>query len=351
MAGTSLEGARALVTGGAGFVGSHLCDALLALGCQVVALDNLSSGSRANVAHLDPRLGFQLVVGDVADDELVAGLMERSDVVFHLAAAVGAEQIVDGPLRSLHANVSGTAVVLRVAARHGVPTVLASTAAVYGKSVSFPQHEEDDVILGASSIRRWSDGAGKLLDEFLALSYHHECALPVVVARLFNTVGAREAGHGGRVLPRFADAALSGQALAVNGDGLQTRTFLHVDDAVDALVRLACAPTAAGRVFNVGSCEEVSILELAGRVLERACVHLEPVAPALARRGQITLRPYAEAFPRGGYEDVRRRMPDTARLTEHTGWRAQRTLDDAIEDALGERLGLALAAAERLSLV
>jgi UDP-glucose 4-epimerase len=351
IAARSVAGARALVTGGAGFVGSHLCEALLAGGCQVVVLDNLSTGTRANVAHLDPRSGFELVVGDIADEELVASLVARSDVIYHLAAAVGVEMIVDSPLRSLHANVAGTEVVLRVAARYGVPTLLASTSEVYGKVESFPQNEEDNVILGPSSIRRWSYAAGKLLDEFLALAYHQECGLPVVVFRLFNTVGPRQTGRYGMVIPRFAEAALSGGTLEVNGDGLQSRCFLHVQDAVDAIMLLSSTPTAVGKVFNVGSCEEVSILELAERVLEKAREHLDPVAPELARRGQIRLRSYSEAFPNGGYEDIRRRVPDTTRLTEHTGWLQQRSLDDVIEAVLSERLGDALTAAERLALV
>jgi UDP-glucose 4-epimerase len=351
IAARSVAGARALVTGGAGFVGSHLCEALLAGGCEVVVLDNLSTGTRANVAHLDPRSGFELVVGDIADEDLVASLVARSDVIYHLAAAVGVEMIVDSPLRSLHANVAGTEVVLRVAARYGVPVLLASTSEVYGKVESFPQGEEDNVILGASSVRRWSYAAGKLLDEFLALAYHQECGLPVVIFRLFNTVGPRQTGRYGMVIPRFAEAALSGGTLEVNGDGLQSRCFLHVHDAVDAIMMLSATPSAVGRVFNVGSCEEVSILGLAERVLEKAREHLEPVAPELARRGQIRMRSYAEAFPNGGYEDIRRRVPDTTRVTEHTGWRQQRSLDDVIEAVISERLEDALAAAERLALV
>jgi UDP-glucose 4-epimerase len=351
IAARGIAGARALVTGGAGFVGSHLCEALLANGCEVIAFDNLSTGTRANVAHLDPRGGFELVVGDIADEELVASLAARSDVIFHLAAAVGVEMIVDSPLRSLHANVAGTEVVLRVAARYGVPTLLASTSEVYGKVESFPQNEEDNVIIGPSSVRRWSYAAGKLLDEFLALAYHQECGLPVTIFRLFNTVGPRQTGHYGMVIPRFADAALSGGTLEVNGDGLQSRCFLHVHDAVDGIMALASTPSAVGKVFNIGSSEEVSIMELAERVLAAAREHLEPVAPELAARGQIRNRSYAEAFPNGGYEDIRRRVPDTSRVREHTGWRQQRTLDDVIEAVVAERLGDALAAAERLALV
>ena len=348
---TETAGSRALVTGGAGFIGSHLCEALLAAGWRVIALDNLSTGTRANVAHLDPGEGFELVVGDTTDEELLASLIERSDVVFHLASAVGIDLIVEGPLRSLHANVSGTQVVLRVAARRRIPTLIASTSEVYGKAATFPQREEDDVVLGPSSVRRWSYAAGKLLDEFLALAYHRECGLPVVVFRLFNTVGARQSGRHGEVLPRFAEAALSGEALQVNGDGRQSRCFLHVADAVDAIVRLARAPAAVGKVFNIGSSEEVSILELAERVQAAARDHLELAASELAERSQIRLRGYAEAFPDGGYEDIRRSVPDTARLRAHTGWLPQRSLDDAIEAALSERLGAALAAAERLALV
>ena len=340
-----IAGSRALVTGGAGFIGSHLCEALLAAGCEVIALDNLSTGTRANLAHLDPGEGFELVVGDTTDEELVASLIERSDVVFHLAAAVGIDLIVDGPLRSLHANVSGTQCVLRVAARSRVPTLVASTSEVYGKAESFPQREEDDVVLGPSSVRRWSYAAGKLMDEHLALAYHRECGLPAVVFRLFNVVGPRQSGRFGEVIPRFADAALAGAALQVNGDGQQSRCFLHVDDAVEAIMLLACAPSAVGRVFNIGSSEEVSILELAERVLAAAGELLVPAA-----LGGIRLRDYAEAFPDGGYEDIRRSVPDSARLRAHTGWQPQRSLDDVIEAVLGERLGDALAAAERLAL-
>jgi UDP-glucose 4-epimerase len=316
-----------------------------------MALDNFSTGTRANVADLCSHPDFELVAGDIADEELLASLISRSDVVYHLAAAVGVELIVDSSLRSLQANVAGTETVLRVAARYGVPTLLASTSEVYGKVETFPQNEEDDIILGPSSVRRWSYAAGKLIDEFLALAYHHECGLPVVVFRLFNTVGPRQTGRYGMVIPRFAEAALTGGTLEVNGDGQQSRCFLHVQDAVDAIMRLSSTPSAFGKVFNVGSCEEVTILELADRVLTAARQHLEPIAPELARRSQIRIRSYAEAFPNGGYEDIRRRLPETTRVTEHTGWVQQRTLDDVIEAVLQERLGDALAAAERLALV
>jgi UDP-glucose 4-epimerase len=348
---SEIAGPRALVTGGAGFIGSHLCEALLAAGCDVVALDNLSTGSRGNIAHLDPGSGFELVVGDTTDEELVASLAERSDVIFHLASAAGIDLIIDGPLRSLHANVSGTQAVLRVAARYRIPTLVASTSEVYGKAEAFPQHEDDDAILGPSSVRRWSYAAGKLLDEFLALAYHRECGLPVVVLRLFNTVGPRQSGRYGEVIPRFAEAALSGGTLEVNGDGLQSRCFLHVDDAVDAIMLLSYTPSAIGQVFNIGSSEEVTILELAERTLAGARRHLAPVAPALGERSRIRMRDYSEAFPGGGYEDIRRSVPDTTRLSAHTGWERQRSLDDVLEAVLSERLGDGLAAAERVASV
>ncbi|HEX9259088.1 MAG TPA: NAD-dependent epimerase/dehydratase family protein [Acidimicrobiales bacterium] len=324
---------RVLVTGGLGFIGSHLVDRLLGDGDEVTVLDNLLIGDIRNVAphQSDPRL--RVVVGDARDADVLAPLVAGADVVVHLAAALGVELVVEHPLMCLETNLLATHAVLEAAAAHRVPTMVASSSEVYGKSTTLPFGEGDDLVLGPTTCNRWSYAAAKLVDELLALAFSTERGLPVVVLRFFNTVGPRQTGRYGMVVPRFVEAALRGQPLPVHGDGEQSRCFLHVRDAVDAVVRLSRTPDAYGAVFNIGSEESVTINELAERVLDRAeRQELLPVAAG----PRIHHVPYADVFgPR--FEDVRARRPDTTKLRALTGWHRRRTLDDVIDDVLAER--------------
>jgi UDP-glucose 4-epimerase len=316
---------------------------LLRDGYSVTALDNLSTGTDNNVAHLDE---LQLVVGDVGDERLVAELVAESDVVFHLAAAVGVRLILADPIESFRTNVLGTEAVLRAAAEHGTKVLIASTSEVYGKVARLPQREDDDVLLGPTSINRWSYAAAKMLDEFMGLAYARR-GLPVVCFRLFNTVGPRQTGAYGMVLPRFVDAALRGEPLLVHGDGNQTRCFLHVADAVSAIVKLERSERAVGQVFNVGSTESVTILGLAERVIA-AVQRLSPPAAALngsngngpdrnGRASEIVLVPYSKAYPDGDFEDIRDRQPSVDKLRGLTRWRARNDLEDILRDVIVAR--------------
>jgi UDP-glucose 4-epimerase len=322
---------RDLITGGAGFIGSHLAAELLRRGHRVTIIDDLSTGSMDNVAPLLADPAFRVVVGDVVTDPRLEELVAASDVVFHLAAVVGVQLVVEDALTTMRTNVLGTEAVLEAAAHHGTPVMVASTSEVYGKCASLPAREDDDTLLGASRKSRWCYATSKLADEFLALAYQRQLGLPVVVFRLFNTVGPRQTGRYGMVVPRFVAAALDGGSLPVHGDGRQSRSFLHVDDAVDAILRLADEPLAVGRVFNVGSTHEVEILELALRVIERTRSRSRGVA-------DLVFVPYEEAYA-AGYEDVRRRYPDTTRVRELTGWAPRRTLDDIIDDVADDLVG------------
>ena len=315
---------RVLVTGGAGFVGSHLAERLLAGGDHVTILDDLSTGSLENVAQLiaDPR--FTLVVDDVTDQSAVETLVADSDLVVHLAAAVGVKLILTNPLGSIETNVAGTRNVLEAAARDGTKVLIASTSEVYGKVSRTPQREDDDVVLGPTCFTRWSYAAAKMLDEFLALSYRTLMAVPVVVFRLFNTVGPRQSAAYGMVIPRFVEAAVRGEPLPVYGDGEQLRCFLHVADAVEAIVRLADCPEAVGEVVNVGSVEQVAIRELADRVL------------AHVGAGAIEYVPYEQAYPEGGFEDIRCRFPEISKIRALTGWEPTRSLNDILADVVAQ---------------
>ena len=336
------RGKRALITGGAGFIGSHLAEALIADGYAVTALDDLSTGSEENIAHLDK---LELVVGDTADERLMEELVADSDVVYHLAAAVGVKLILAEPIESFRTNVLGTEAVLRAAERYGTKVLIASTSEVYGKVARLPQREDDDVLLGPTSISRWSYAACKMLDEFIGLAYARK-GLPVVCFRLFNTVGPRQSGFYGMVIPRFVDAALRGEPLQVHGDGSQSRCFLHVRDAVSAIVRLERTPRAVGEVVNIGSTEPVTILELADRVLETvssrggltgSLLHGPSSSGGITGRGRIVLVPYAEAYPDGDFEDIRARQPSVDKLRGLTRWRARHDLDDILRDVVAAR--------------
>jgi UDP-glucose 4-epimerase len=313
---------RVLVTGGAGFIGSHLCDLLVAAGHEVNALDDLSTGGLENVSQLQESERFRCTVGSVADGELLARLVAESEFVVHLAAAVGVRLVVESPVRAIETNVHCTEVVLEHADRNRVPVLLASTSEVYGKSAALPFREDGDLQMGATHKSRWAYACSKAIDEFLAMAYWRERDLPVTVARLFNTVGPRQTGSYGMVVPRLVGQAIDGEPLSVYGDGHQTRCFCHVADVVDALARLIADGRARGGVFNIGSTEEVSILELAERIIELT-----------GSSSEVRLVPYDEAYAQG-FEDMYRRVPDIAKIGALTGWTPSRSLDDVIRDVI-----------------
>jgi UDP-glucose 4-epimerase len=322
-----------LVTGGSGFIGSHLVDALLARGDRVIALDSLSSGRLQNLdaARSDPR--FRFVQGSVLDELVVDELVHECDAVVHLAAAVGVKLIVEQPLRSLTTNIRGSENVIGAAHRYRRKILLASTSEIYGKNGSGPLKETDDRILGSPSVARWAYSTAKAVDEILAFAYHKERGLPSIVLRLFNTVGPRQSPAYGMVLPRLMRQALRHEPVTVFGDGTQTRCFCHVKDVIDAMLRLLDHPGAIGEAFNVGSSEEISILGLAQRVIE-----------VTKSRSPIDLIPYEEAYG-SGFEDMLRRVPDTSKLRRLTGWGPNRTLTDILRETTTE------AASEQAALV
>ncbi len=313
---------RFLITGGAGFIGSHLSDALLGQGHRVHILDDLSTGSMENVAHLKAHDRFGYTIDSAADARLVAELVDEADIVFHLAAAVGVELIVESPVRTIETNVHCTEVVLAQAAKKRRPVVIASTSEVYGKSTALPFREDGDLTLGPTSIGRWAYACSKAVDEFLAVAYWKERKLPTVVVRLFNTVGPRQTGLYGMVVPRFVRQALAGQTVTVYGDGRQQRCFCHVSDVVKALIDLSMHEEASGEVFNIGSEEEIRIIELAEKVIAMT-----------DSESSISLVPYDEAYEEG-FEDMVRRIPDTSKLRALTGWERTRSLDDVIRDVI-----------------
>ena len=315
---------RYLVTGGAGFIGSHLVEALLARGDSVTVLDDCSTGSLNNLAGVAGNARLTVIHGSVCDEVAVDEACAMADAVIHLAAAVGVRRILEKRVASIVTNLRGTEVMLRAATAHGrLPFLLASTSEVYGKLDQAPFREDNDSVFGASSLHRWSYACSKLMDEFLALAYHRERKLPVTIARFFNVTGPRQSAAYGMVLPRFCVAAKSGQPLEVHGDGGQSRCFLHVTDAVSALIALLGCTPAIGQVVNIGSAEEVTIRGLADRVLR--------VTGSASTVRSIS---YSDAFPEGGFEDMRRRVPDVSRLQRLTGWRQTRDLDATIRDCL-----------------
>jgi UDP-glucose 4-epimerase len=316
-----------LITGGAGFIGSHLVDALVSRGDEVLVLDDLSTGRTENLSHLTDSDRFKLVEGSVLDADVVDSLMRDCDCCFHLASAVGVQLIIAQPLNSLLANMRGNDIVISAAAKHGRRLLLSSTSEIYGKNNGDALSETSESVLGSPYKSRWAYATAKAVGEHLAYGYHRERGLPVAVARIFNTVGPRQTGAYGMVLPRLVRQALSGEDLSVYGDGMQSRCFTHVLDTVHALVLLMDCKEATGRVFNVGSGGEVAIVELARRVIERA-----------RSSSAVRFVPYEDAYG-DGFEELGRRTPDTTALNEATGWSATRTIDEAIDDVIAYQQG------------
>jgi UDP-glucose 4-epimerase len=315
---------RALITGGAGFIGSHLCEALLAAGHEVYVLDDLSTGSIDNISHLKSHRSFHYTIDTVFNDPLVAELVDRADVVFHLAAAVGVRLIVQEPVRTIETNVHGTEVILRHAAKKKKLVFIASTSEVYGKSTDVPFREDADLVMGATTRHRWAYACSKALDEFLALAYWKEKRLPVVICRFFNTVGPRQTGQYGMVVPTFVRQALSGEPITVFGDGTQSRSFTYVGDVVGALLKLMTEPRAIGQVFNLGNSEEVTIMQLAERI------------KAVTRSSSpIEVIPYDRAYE-AGFEDMPRRVPDLTKIKNLIGYEPKVTLDEIIERVVAD---------------
>jgi UDP-glucose 4-epimerase len=318
---------RILITGGAGFIGSHLSDAYLERGDDVFIIDDLSTGSFQNIAHLKGNPHFHYTIDSVHNQPVTAELVDQCDVIFHLAAAVGVKLIVESPVRTIETNVRGTEVILALANKKKKPVLVASTSEVYGLSMDVPFREDGNLVMGATVKGRWSYACSKAIDEFLALAYWREKKLPTRVVRLFNTVGPRQTGQYGMVIPTFVKQALAGRPITVYGDGTQTRCFGYVGDIVGALVKLMDHEGAVGEVFNIGSNEEVSILELAQRIKE------------LTRsESEIVMVPYAEAYEEG-FEDMPRRVPDISKVDALVGFRPQMTLDGILKSVIDYQSG------------
>ncbi len=313
---------RALITGGAGFIGSHLTEALLDQGHEVLILDNLSTGSIENIAHIKGRPGFEYFVDTVNNEPLLAELIDRSDVVFHLAAAVGVKLIIEQPVHTIETNVHGTEVVLKYANKKKKLVVIASTSEVYGKSKDVPFLEDSDLVLGPTPKHRWAYACSKAIDEFLALAYWKERKLPVIIVRFFNTVGPRQTGQYGMVIPNFVRQALAGEPITVFGDGKQSRAFTHVADVVGALVQLIQEPKAIGQVINIGNKQEVTIEALAERVRELS-----------GSKSVIKFIPYDEAYE-SGFEDMPRRVPDLTRIKSLIEYEPRFDLDDILTQVI-----------------
>ncbi len=316
---------KALITGGAGFIGSHLADLLLAKGHQVILLDDLSTGRYANIEHLLGRPDVEFVLGSILNADLVDDLMARSDVCYHLAAAVGVKLIVERPLQSLMTNIRGSEIVFEKAHKHGTRVLVTSTSEIYGKNTSDRLSEEDDRILGSPLKSRWSYSEAKAIDEILAYTYWREKGLETVIVRLFNTVGPRQTGSYGMVIPRFISQALRGDAITVYGTGEQTRCFCYVGDVVNGIYALSQHPEAFGRVFNLGGVEEVSMRELADRIIA-----------ASGSTSKIEFIPYDVAYEEG-FEDMQRRVPDTTRAHNLVGFTPTVGLDAIIDMVITEQ--------------
>ncbi len=314
---------RALITGGAGFIGSHLAERLLRQGYQVTIIDNLSTGRLENIQLLESQANFRYAVEDIRNIHVIDRLVSECDIIFHLAAVVGVRNIVDRPINTMEVNIGGTEVILKTAARYRRRLMLASTSEVYGKGVNFPFHEDDDTLSGPTLRSRWSYAASKAIDEFLAFAYHAEVGLPVTLFRLFNTVGPRQVGQYGMVVPRFVRWALANQPIQVYGDGNQQRCFGNVYDVVAAIQGLAETENAIGELYNIGSTEEISILQLAQRIRDRA-----------DSASEIQLVPYEQAYRQAGFEDFRRRVPSIDKIHKAIGWQPVTPLDETIDQII-----------------
>jgi UDP-glucose 4-epimerase len=315
-------GEKYLITGGAGFIGGHLCEALVGAGHQVTAIDDLSTGNLANIQALRGKTNFQFVRETIRNTQVLDRLSSQAEVIIHLAAAVGVKLIVEDPVHTINTNVMGTEAVLATANRYGCKVLIASSSEVYGKGASVPFHEDDDCLIGPTTHSRWAYATSKAVDEFLGLAYQRQFGLPVVVMRFFNTIGPRQTGQYGMVVPRFVRQALRGEAIQVYGDGEQTRCFADVADVVTAVTQLAVHPQAAGQVFNIGSTEEITINALAERIITLT-----------GSRSTIQHVPYDEAYA-PGFEDMRRRVPCIDKIRRLIGYQPRCTLDDTLRKVI-----------------
>ena len=316
--------AQSLITGGAGFIGSHLAEALLAQGGRVVVIDDLSTGRLDNIVHLLEHPRFQFVNDTIRNASVMDRLVSDCDITYHLAAAVGVELIIKDPVRAIETNLFGTEIVLSLARRHGRKVLLASTSEVYGKSADLPFREEADRVMGPTTRSRWSYAESKAMDEFLALAYHKQFHVPIVICRFFNTVGPRQTGAYGMVIPRLVKQAVAGLPLTVYGDGQQTRCFCNVKDTVRAVVGLSREPSVVGEIFNVGSGDAITILELAQRIVLRA-----------DSRSEIKFIPYDRAYE-SGFEDMRRRVPSIEKIKTVIGWQPAILLDQTLDEVIAQ---------------
>lgn len=334
---------RVLITGGAGFIGSHLAEKLINDGYQVSIIDDLSTGRLENIQGLRGHPNFDFAIDSIMNEVVLDRLTSECDIVIHLAAAVGVKLIVEKPVHTIETNVNGTMAVLRAAARYRAKVLIASTSEVYGKGNRVPFREDDDVVLGPTSRSRWSYAASKMIDEFLALAYCREKNLPVTIFRLFNTIGPRQTGQYGMVVPRFVQQAIQGEPISVYGDGNQTRCFLHIHDAVSAILALLTSPQTVGDIYNVGSQEEITIRDLAQLVLDirdetlRQRKSPETVGELTDHDAQIIYVPYEKAYTTG-FEDMQRRVPDITKIHKTTGWLPRFSLRQTIKDIFEDHI-------------
>lgn len=310
---------RVLVTGGAGFIGSHLTERLFKDGHEVTAIDNLSTGSLKNIENYREHSGFEFVKGDIRNAGLMEPLVEHCDMIFHLAAAVGVKLIAENPVLTIETNISGTEIVLDMANKFSKKTFLASSSEVYGKSEAVPFHEEDDIVLGSTSFSRWAYACSKAIDEFLGLAFYQQYGLSVVIGRFFNTIGPRQTGQYGMVVPRFVQRALKDEPIQICGTGKQTRCFCYVADLVEAVIKLMNCEHAAGKVYNIGSSEEISIEELADKIIKMT-----------GSKSQKQLVPYELVYGRA-IDDMMRRVPGLERIKETIGWESKTPLDETLQ--------------------
>lgn len=318
---------QAIITGGAGFIGSYLAEALLAQGHSVLVIDDLSTGSIDNINGLMGHANFRFVQETIRNEMVMDRLMSGCDVIYHMAAAVGVEFIVNDPVHTIETNLMGTEVVLRLARRYHRKVLIASTSEIYGKSEAIPFREDSDRVMGSTLKSRWCYAESKAMDEFLTLAYHQQYGLQIVICRLFNTVGSRQTGKYGMVIPRLAKQAVLNEPLTVHGDGRQTRCFCNVKDTVRAILGLSAEPRAVGEVFNIGSNEEITILDLAKRIIARS-----------GSRSEINIVPYERAY-KPGFEDMRRRVPDTTKIKAMIGWQSTVRLDDTLDEVIAQFKG------------